>query len=132
MKNIINVCVVSEKQYDLRLLSNLFPNTELCVDLKLLTRQPGRLCLGEMISGAITRDGEEHFTFVEDATEKKQAIVKRNPIVYSGMRVNVHRKDDGTLYPTFNRPVYTEKFTFRDFCREAAEELLEVACLVEK
>lgn len=114
------------------LFNGFFPNTELCVDLKLLTRQPGRLSLGEMISGAITRDGEEHFTFVEDATEKKQTIVKRNPIVYSGMRVNVHRKDDGTLYPTFNRPDYTEVFTFRDFCREAAEELLEVACLVKK
>lgn len=110
----------------------LFPNTEMCVDLKLLTHKPGRLCQGETISGAVTRDGEEHFTFVEDAMEKKTATEKRNPIVYSGLRVNVHRKDDGTLYPTFNRPVYTEKFTFRDFCCEAAEELLAVASLVKK
>lgn len=111
--------------------STLFPNTEMCVDLKLLTHEPCRLCLGETISGAITRDGEEHFTFVEDASEKKPTIVRRHPIVYGGLRVNVHRRDDGMLYPTFNRPAYTAKFTFRDFCCEAAQELLAVASLVK-
>ena len=56
----------------------------------------------------------------------------RNPHVYLGKRINVNLKDDGTLYPTFNRPQYTESFTFQDFCREAAEELLAVAGLVEE
>jgi len=39
---------------------------------------------------------------------------------------------DGTLYPTFNRPRYSKNFTFQDFCREAAEELIVVTGLVEE
>ena len=40
--------------------------------------------------------------------------------------------DDGTLYPTFRQPGYTRYYMFRDFCREAAEELLLVAGLVKE
>lgn len=47
------------------------PNTELCVDLKLLTREPGRLPMGKMLSGVITRDDYEHYTFLENASKKK-------------------------------------------------------------
>ena len=35
----------------------LFPNTELGIDLKLMTRKPGRLAVGEYLDGTITRDG---------------------------------------------------------------------------
>lgn len=104
-----------------------YPNTEIGINLKLLTRTPHRLAMGEMVSGAITRDDDDHFTFFESAIDKKMGAVKRNPCIMPGTYINVHRKDDGTLYPTFNRPAYTETFTFRDFCREAAYELLMVA-----
>lgn len=110
-----------------------YANTELCVDLKLLKQKPGRLRVGKCLEGILTHDGREHFTFIEEASEmKRTAVVSRNPIVYAGACINVHRKDDGTLYPTFNRPQYTESFTFQDFCREAAEELLMMAGLGEK
>lgn len=46
---------------------NRFPNTELGVDLKLFTRTHGRMNIGEVRSGAIIRDGEDHFTFFESA-----------------------------------------------------------------
>lgn len=105
---------------------DIYPTTELGVDLKLLTRRKGRMDVGEVRPGAITRDGEEHFTFVESAIGKKPEY-KRNSHVLELLRINVVRKDDGTLYPTFTRPRYNEKFTFQDFCREAAEELLMVA-----
>ena len=96
--------------------------------MKLFTRSLGRMNIGEVRPGAITRDGEDHFTFFESALEKKvNSAAKRNPHVLELDRINVNRKDDGTLYPTFNRPRYTEDFTFRDLCREAAEELLMVA-----
>lgn len=84
--------------------------------------------IGEYRPGAITRDGENHYTFFEDALKKKiDSSTKRNPHVLQLDRINVNRKDDGTLYPTFNRPRYSDDFTFQDFCREAAEELLIVA-----
>lgn len=118
--------------YRNRLFKDIHPHTELGVDLKLLTREPGRMPVGTMIDGAIVHDDEVHFTFIQNDQEKKVAAMQRNPHVYMGKCINVNRKDDGTLYPTFNRPKFTEHFTFQDFCREAAEELIIVAGLVEK
>ena len=127
--------VGSEAQYGPRTagepLHDFFPTTELDVDLKLMTREPGRMPVSAYLDGMITHDGEDHFTFVQNASEKKEPT-PRNPHVYIGKRINVNRKDNGTLYPTFNRPGYTDDFTFQDFCREAAEELLAVAGLVGK
>ena len=89
--------------------------------------------VGAYLDGAITRDGENHFSFFQNDIEKKKMVVtQRNPHVYLGKSINVNRKDDGTLYPTFNRPRYNKDFSFQDFCREAAEELLMVASLIEK
>ena len=83
----------------------------------------------------VTVNGEEYKVEMEPEAEpekKKVVVTMRNPHVYLGKRINVNRKDDGTLYPTFNRPRYTKDFAFQDFCREAAEELLAVAGLVEE
>ncbi len=108
--------------------SEVYPNTEPCVDLKLLTRQPGRIAIGDYRGGIITRDADDHFSFVENAVEKKRETAQqRNPHVYEGRYINVNRKPDGTLYPTFNRPQFTPDFTFKHFCLAAAEELLQVA-----
>lgn len=101
-----------------------YPNTELGIDLKLINRKPGRLGIGEYLDGVITHDGEVHFTFVQnDSEKKKDKVVQRNPHVYEGTYINVNRKKDGTLYPTFNRPQFSERFTFQDFCQGAANEL---------
>ena len=101
-----------------------YPNTELGIDLKLINRKPGRLGIGEYLDGVITHDGEDHFTFVQnDSEKKKDKMVQRNPHVYEGTYINVNRKKDGTLYPTFNRPQFSERFTFQDFCQGAANEL---------
>ena len=107
------------------------PNTELCVDLKLLTRDPGRLPMGKMLSGVITRDDYEHYTFLENASKKK-TVLRRNPHIYIGDFINVNRRDDGTIYPTFCRPRYDQDLDFAEFCRRAADELYIVAGLVEK
>ncbi len=116
---------------DDRLFRDLHPDSHLGIDLKILSRKAGRMRVGEYINCLLTRDGEDHFEAIEDAL-KKQAAEQRNPIVYLGTCINLHRKADGTIYPTFNRPRYTADFTFADFCREAAEELLVVAGLVGK
>ena len=101
-----------------------YPNTELGIDLKLINRKPGRLGIGEYLDGVITHDGEDHFTFVQnDSEKKKDKVVQRNPHAYEGKYINVNRKKDGTLYPTFNRPQFSERFTFQDFCQGAANEL---------
>ena len=108
----------------IKLEKGFYPNTELGIDLKLLTRKPGRLTDGEYLDGVITHDGEDHFTFVQnDSEKKKDKAVQRNPHVYEGKYINVNRKKDGTLDPTFNRPQFSERFTFQDFCQGAADEL---------
>ncbi len=146
------------------LFNNIFPNTELDVVLKLLTRTPGRLSIGDCMQGAIVRDEEYHYTFIEDAheadapeavvpepkyapssgttdasapvtpvaPEKKGTREKRNPIVIPGNCVNLHRKDDGTFFLTFRYPVLTEHYTWKNFCIEAAQEILSLTGLVVK
>lgn len=107
---------------------SVYPNTEPCVDLKLLTREPGRIAIGNYLDGVITRDAEDHFLFIENATDKKRNDVQqRNPHVYEGVYININRKPDGMLYPTFNRPQFNEQLSFFEFCRRAAEELIQVA-----
>ena len=113
------------------LFKNLHPDTFLCVDLKVMRNEPGRMPVSEMLGGTLIRNGEESFTFIQDIIEKKGDYA-RNPHVYSGKHINVVRKKDGELWLTFNRPRYTEKFTFQDLCREAAKELLTIAGLVKK
>lgn len=123
---------VKGKSISRLLFKDFFPNTELGVDLKLLTRKAGRMKVGAYLDGTITHDSEDHFTFIQNAFEKEVEAEHRNPHIYKGVRINVKRKDDGTLYPTFNHPRLTKDFTFQDFCREAAEELLAVVGLIEK
>ena len=87
------------------------------------------MAVGEYLDGAITHDGEDHFTFVQNDQEKKlQKVVQRNPHVYEGTYINVNGQKDGTLYHTFNRPQFSERFTFQDFCQGAADELLISSC----
>lgn len=133
----INVTRVgSEEQYGPRkageILKDLFPNTEPCITFKLLTRQPRRIDIGAILHGILTRDSEDHYTFLEDTTKIKTSSAQRNPHVYRGQFINVNQGNDGMLYPTFNRPRYTSHFSFQDLCREAAAELLIVASLVVK
>lgn len=116
-----------------KLFKDLYPNTELAIDLKLITCQPGRMSVGTYLDGVITRVSENGFCFFQNNEEKKRLMLTpRNPHIYTGKRINVNRKENGMLYPTFNRPSYTKDFSFQDFCREAAEELLIVAGLIEK
>jgi len=129
---------VAEKVLEKYLKSNksrfagFYPTTELCVDLKLMTCKPGRLEVGDLLGGVITRDGEEHYTFLENAKVMRRLSNPRNPIVRYGNHINIHRKADGTLYPTFNRPAITDDYSFALFCCEAAEELIFVAGLLGK
>ena len=118
----------NEKMFTKSLIWNR--NTELCVDLKTILTSDRKAKMRKDYTGVLTRDGREHFTFIENASERKTC--KRNPLVYQGYAINVHRKDDGTLCPNFRLPHYTRYYNFRDFCREAAEELLMIAGLVEE
>lgn len=106
--------------------TGLYPNTELGVDLKLVTQKQGRMELGEYLDGMITRDGEDHFIFVENATEQRKAE-RRNPTIFSGQWINVKRRADGTVYPTFKRTKRIGAGELGDYAVSTTCELLMVA-----
>lgn len=117
------------RAYRERLFREIFPDTHLCVNVKTYLRD--RVArVGKAYRGVMVRDGKEHFSFFQNAFEKK--VNPRHPYVYRGRCINVHRSANGSLYPTFNRPRLTDAFTFSDFCQEAAEELLYVARLAKE
>lgn len=105
--------------------TGLYPNTELGVDLKLVTQEQGRMELGEYLDGMITRDSEDHFTFVENATEQRKAE-RRNPSIYMGQWINVKRRADGTVYPTFKRTKGIGAGKLGDYAVNTTCELLMV------
>ena len=109
-----------------------YPNTEPCVDLKMMTCKPGRMEVGDLLGGVITRDGEEHYTFLENAKVMRRLSNPRNPLAYHGTTINIHRKADGTKYPTFNRPDLPDNYSLANFLCEAAEELRFIASLLGK
>ncbi len=77
-----------------------YPNTELAVDLKLLTLQPGRMPEGAYFNGVLRRDEEQHFTFIQTLP---LTAGKRNPHVYKGQYVTITRKDDGSYRPNLKQ-----------------------------
>lgn len=105
--------------------TGLYPNTELDVELKLVTQEQGRMELGEYLDGMITRDSEDHFTFVENATEQRKAE-RRNPTIYMGQWINVKRRADGTVYPTFKRTKHIGAGKLGDYAVSTTCELLMV------
>ena len=114
-----------------RLFKTLFPNTEVGIDLKLLTRQSGRLPKGKILDGIIVRKGADFYMFLENEHDKESVTVaRRNPIVFEGGCINVHRLSDGTLRLAFCRPRFYRDFTFRDFCLAASRELKTIARLL--
>lgn len=106
--------------------TGLYPNTELDVDLKLVTQEQGPMELGEYLDGMITRDSEDHFTFVENDTEQRKAE-RRNPSIYMGQWINVKRRADGTVYPTFKRTKGIGAGKLGDYTVNTTCELLMVA-----
>ncbi len=134
---VIAICLESNEplaeDFRQRMPGGLYPHTELCVDLKLLTRKPGGMNEGELLGGAIRRDDDDHYTFIQNARLQRTGKNSRNPFVYRGVRVNIHQAKDGKLYPTFNVPPrFNANFTFKDFCYEAADELCIVGGLMKE
>lgn len=115
----------SEEQYDPRtageILNDLHPNTELGIDLKLITRTPGRIPVGAYLNGMLTHDGEDHYTFREILPP---TAYKRNPRVYNGKFITVTRKKDGSLQPNFKPIKEWNDFSALAYAKGVANELL--------
>ena len=114
-----------------QLFKNVYPDTHLCVDLKLLTRKRGHAPVGTCLSGVLKRDAERHFCFLENDSKKKGVNALRNPHLFRGTYVNVKKRSNGVLYLTLNGLNYKRGFSFRDYCQKVVEEVLLIANLFE-
>ena len=73
-------------------------NTELCIDLKTILRSDRKAKTHKDYPGVLTRDGREHFTFIETVP---QAPCRRNLRVFDGKYITITRRSDGSLWPNF-------------------------------
>lgn len=62
-------------------------NTELCVDLKTILRSDRKAKTNKDYTGVLTRDGEEHFTFIET----QPTTARRNPQLFKGKYITITR-----------------------------------------
>ena len=101
------------------LFHDLFPNTELGIDLKLLTRKPGRLPIGEPLPGFLTRDSETHMTFMEGYVSAAKGRQKRNPKPYDGMLLSYTQREDNTYRLNFKDFVIKPSLTMNELRKMA-------------
>ena len=94
-------------------------NTDLCMDIKTFLRTDRITQLGKDYAGLLTRDGEDHYSFVETMPWTN----KRNPYVFKGKYITITRRDDGSLSPNF-RPLRMGKgFSVERYSFEVYREL---------
>ena len=102
------------------LAKRLFPNTDLCVDIKTFLRHDRTTQLGKGYLGRLTRDKDQHYSFVESAP----APAKRNHRVFYGDTITVTQRDDGDLRLNFRYVTISPKLNIAAYASEVANELL--------
>jgi len=103
-------------------------NTAFGCTVKTVLQRERRMKPGKVYEGTFRRDVEhddfqwdEHYTFTEG--QRQMVVSRRYPLVYQGWYVNVHRHDDGALYPSFKRVPIKEDTDVEDFIKIVGLEL---------
>ena len=105
-------------------------NTDLCMDVKTVLHSDSISKVGKDYQGVLTRDTDEHFTFIETISTPSE---KRNPQVFRGKYITVTRREDGTYRPNFKPMKVGADFSIAQFASDVANELLwALDGLVEK
>ena len=111
-------------------------NTHLCIDLKTKLVNDKRMVPSKTYIGTLQYNvTSEQFPYEELIIFTEMQVTsndKQYPTIFEGVCVNVHQREDGSLYPTFKKPRFTVDYTFQDFCREASRELAQLPCLIEE
>lgn len=101
----------------------LFPTTELCVDLKILSRKRRRMGVGEVKAGVLVHDNDEHFRFVENAYTKR-AKKSRHRCLFHGSLVNLLQNERGQQKTTFRQQPFEAPEQQRRKALLTAQEIL--------
>lgn len=94
-------------------------NTDLCMDVKTFLRTDRITQLGKDYAGVLTRDGQEHYSFIETLPWS----MKRNPYVFRGKYITITRKDDGSYRPNFRPMKVGKNFSVNHYAFEVYREL---------
>ena len=95
--------------------------TDLCVDVKTFLRSDCTSEIGKGYQGVLTRDSDDHYTFVETIPSTSG---KRNPHVFVGKYITITRRDDGTLRPNFKPMKVGQDFSAERYAMCVGSELL--------
>ena len=105
-------------------------NTALCIDLKTVLRTDFITKLEKQYQGQLTRDSEDHFTFIETLPP---AACRRNPRLFDGKYVTLTRWADGTLHLFFKKMKADADFTVDGYALAVCNEIrLALKGLVER
>ena len=96
-------------------------NTDLCMDVKTILRSDRVTKIGKGYPGVLTRDTDEHYTFIETVPSAPR---KRNPHVFKGKFITVTRRDDGSVHPNFKPLKIDEDFCLEQYAIGVSNELL--------
>lgn len=91
------------------------------MDVKTILHSDSISKIGKDYQGVLTRDTDEHFTFIETIPTPPE---KRNPQVFRGKYITVTRRDDGTYRPNFKPMKVGADFSVAQFSSDVANELL--------
>ena len=106
----------------------LFPNTDLCVDIKTLLRHDPLARFGKNYLGLLRHDNDYHYTFREIAPITSQ---KRNHRVYYGETITITQRDNGTLRLNFRPLTIGPDFNIGAYATAVANELFRALwCLL--
>ena len=106
-----------------KLFEDFYPNTELDVDLKLLTRKPGHMSVGEYLDGTLVHDADDHFLFAEKVVEKE--VRKRNPCHYQGQHISCTIRPDGKPRLNFKQLKLDAGFNKFRYASEVMNEVIQ-------
>ena len=95
-------------------------NTDFCVNVKTILRNDSIAVTGKHYNGELTRDSEEHYTFIETLPPK---VYKRNPRVFDGKYITVTRWKDGSLHPNFRPMPMGKNFNVDNYAIGVCNEL---------
>ena len=93
----------------------------LCIDLRTILRSDRKAKTHKDYPGVLTRDGREHFTFIETVP---QAPCRRNLRVFDGKYITITRRSDGSLWPNFKAMRLGAGLSVEHYAFEVYRELL--------
>ena len=109
---------------------DLYPHTELCIDLKLDMRTPGQPQIGELMAGILLRDAYDHYSFMENATAKSKTV-KRKAHLFRGAYFNL--LTDGKSFSISVNHIQPQTLAdLAEICGRAADELYMLKGLIER